>query len=288
MKVARRCYLILPPLALVLLVVIGGCALRGPGNGRDAARHLVTIYRVSALLAQAAPAVSGSLRRNLPQSVALDRRKRVDRLVNRIFAPAPLQADTVRRLAQAARSQGRTADLARVANWLDQPLAQRMTALESKVGELGFIRGFQQFVHERANDQRKQRLAIVDQLAADMHLADLQTRFNVTLLRAVIRARNLVIAPGDRVDESQIQRILSNTSAGLHRKLAQQLPLMLLYVYRDVDTDTLERYAAIQHRSAMVWVNKTFVQAIGGALEAAGDNIPKTFKTEDRLSAHNH
>lgn len=282
MERARRYYRIMLSLALALPVAIGGCALHGPGRDRDAAQHLASVYQLSAFLAQAAPAVSGSLNRNLPQSVDLGRRKRVDRSVNRAFAPAPLQADAVRRLAEAARKQGRTADLVRAASWLDKPLAQRMIGLERKVGESGFSHDFKQFVSEPADNQRKRRLNIVDQLTADMHLADLQTRFNVTLLGAMIRARNLVVAAAARVDESKIQRILSNTRAGLHDKLARQLPLMLLYVYRDVDTDTLKRYAALQHRSAMVWVNKAFVRAIGGALEAAGRDIPETFTTEDR------
>ncbi len=279
MKWARRCYLIASLLALAFLAA--GCALHPGQAERAAARHLVAVYQVSALLAQAAPAVSGSLNRNLSQSVALDRRRRVDRLVNRVFAPSPLVDDTVRRLSKSARDQGRTRDLARAAAWLDKPLARRMIALERKVGQPGFARRFKKFTNEPAGDQRKRRLKIVDQLVHDMHLADLQTRFNITLLGAMIRARNLALGAGARVDETQIRRILSDTRVGLHRKLEQQLPLMLLYVYRNVDTDTLERYAALQHRSAMVWVNDALVQSIGGTLEAAGRSIPEALKTKD-------
>ncbi len=280
MKWARRCYLIASLLALAWLTV--GCALHPGQADRAAARHLVSVYQISALLAQAAPAVSGSLNRNLTQSVALARRRRVDLLVNRTFAPAPLVDATVQRLARAARQSGRAHDLARAASWLDEPLARRMIGLERKVGEPGFAKGFKQFANQPAGDQRKHRLRIVDQLARDMRLADLQTRFNVTLLGAMIRARNLALDAGARVDETQIRRILSSTRTGLHRKLEQQLPLMLLYVYRDVDTDTLGRYAALQHRSAMVWVNATLVQCIGETLEAAGRSIPEALKTKDQ------
>ncbi|KEZ76386.1 hypothetical protein [Salinisphaera hydrothermalis] len=280
MKWARRCYLIV--LLLALALVATGCALHPAQEDRAAARHLVSVYNVSALLAQAAPAVSGSLNRNLPHSVALARRHRVDRLVNRTFAPSALVDDTVRRLAQAARQQGRTRDLVRASSALDQPLVRRMMALERKVGQPGFASAFKQFQNEPAGKQRKRRLRLMDQLVRDRHLAALQTRFNVTLLGAMIRARNLAVGPGARVDETQIQRILSSTRAGLQRKLAQQLPLMLLYVYRDVDTDTLERYVALQHRSATVWVNKALVRSIGRTLEAAGRSIPESFTTEEQ------
>lgn len=282
MNWARRCYLIAPLLALAVVLAGSGCALQRRQSAATAAQQLASAYRMSALLAQAAPAVSGSLNRNLSQSVDLARRKRVDVLVNRAFAAAPLQAGAVRRLAARARREGRTKDLVQAAVWLDQPLARRMVALERKVGEPGFRRGFKDFVAQPAGDQRKRRLQIVDQLAGDMHLADLQTRFNITLLGAMIRARNLAVDGANRVDESQIRRILSNTRTGLHRKLAQQLPLMLLYVYRNVDTATLERYAAFEHRPAMVWVNQAVVRAIGETLEAAGRSIPTTLKTKDR------
>ncbi|MGN8159801.1 hypothetical protein ACS8Y6_14450 [Salinisphaera sp. RV14] len=280
MKGARRCYLIGSLLALAL--VVAGCALHSGRTDRAAARHLVSVYQVSGLLAQAAPAVSGSLNRNLPQSVALGRRQQVDRRVNRAFAPSPLVEQTIRRLAKSARDQGRTRDLARAAEWLDKPLARKMIALRRKVGQPGFARGFKQFTDKPAGHQRKRRLRLVDQLAGDMRLADLQTRFNVTLLGAMIRARNLALGPSGRVDETQIQRILSDTRKGLRRKLEQRLPLMLLYVYRDVGTDTLERYAALQHRPAMVWVNATLVQCIGKTLEAAGRSIPEASKTKDQ------
>ncbi|HET7371618.1 MAG TPA: hypothetical protein VFK45_12370 [Gammaproteobacteria bacterium] len=280
MKRARRCYRIASLLALAFFTA--GCALHPAADNRAVARHLASICQVSALLAQAAPAVSGSLNRNLPQSVPLARRRRVDRLVNQAFAPAPLQADAIRRLAATARRQGRSDDLARAAEGLDKPVAQRMTGLARKVGEPGFKRGFEQFIRQPAGAQRKRRLRIVDRLVDDMHLADLETRFNITLLGAMIRARNLAVAPAKRVDETQIQRILSNTRTGLHRKLEQQLPLMLLYVYRDVDTDTLERYAALQHRPAMVWAHATLVQSVGAALEAAGRSMPETLQTKDQ------
>lgn len=275
MKWSGRYYLI-----LLLPLLFTGCALQ-LGQQQSPAERLVSIYRIPALLAQAAPAATESLNRNLPSSASASTRKRLDHLLSRKFAPAKLHADVIHRLQKKADAAGRNDDLRRAANWLDEPLARHMIALERNIDQPGFLQAFKQFADQKADSRRKQRLLIVRGLADNLQLAQLQTDFNVTLLSAMIRTRNIALTATQKVDNSQIQQTLSDTRHDLLNKLKQRLPLMLLYVYRDVATAKLKHYAALQSRSAMAWANHAIAQSVADALKAASRRIPKNHAPEN-------
>ncbi|MES1924361.1 hypothetical protein [Salinisphaera sp. T31B1] len=276
MKPQIKSYLIVACLGALMLA---GCAT-GPTSEpaqTSAANRVLEAYDVPDLLAQAAPAVSQSLDKNLPDDVPTAERQRLRDAVYAAYAPDALAADVTQRLREQAKTDGRERALASAADELASPLAQRMISLESATGDDGFAQGFSAFVEQPATDARKRRLRIIDSLSDDMQIVQLQTAFNVTLLEAMIRGRNAVVDSDRQVDEPQIERMLSNTRDGIRGKLDERVPLMLLYVYRDVDDATLQDYADLQSQPDMVWTNQAVEKAIIDALAAAGDQVPTIY-----------
>lgn len=277
MKLLSGSYLI-AALAAVLLVT--GCASLSGGEAArtEAANRIIQAYDVPELLAQAAPAVMKSLDNNLPDDVGSDDRQRLDRIVKDAYTPLALRQDVVQRLSTQAVEAGHESALGKAADALESPLAQRMIGLEGSVSDQDFAQGFNSFIDKPASDARKKRLKVIDALAGDMQVVDLQTNFNLTLLESMIRARNAVVDSSQQVDEPQVKRMLSNTRAEIHGKLEQQVPLMLLYVYRDVNEATLQQYADLQSRPALDWVNSALERAITQSLASAGDPIPDRYE----------
>lgn len=272
-------------LLAVFALLIAGCANMPSGHPQakqaGAARRVVAAYQVGGLLAQAEPVVSGSLTRNLPAAVSVSDRDRLDAIVRSAYAQAALRGAVIDRLRQAAQASGHAKQLASAADSLETPLAQRMIALQNKITDSGFSDKFGAFVKQPAGSERGQRLKIVKKLAANLRITALQTEFNMTLLESMIRSRNAVVAPDQRVDDAHIKRIIANTRAAIHTKLHQQVPMMLLYVYRKVDTATLRHYAALQSRPDMVWTNRALEQAIVKTLAVASRSIPHKFENKD-------
>lgn len=278
----RKSYL--TAVVLTLVVFAGGCAMGPPSQQAQtsAANKVVDDYKVSGLLAQSGPAISDSLSRNLPESIDDTQRQALDSAVAQTYDPQRLRNTVVSRLADAAATSDNQKYLVKAAAELDKPLPQRMIGLESRVAEPNFGDGFQAFQNKPATPERQQRLEIINQLSDDMVVGDLQTDFNVALLESMIEARNNVVSPDEQVDATQKQRIISNSRDGIRAKLNQQVPRMLLYVYRDVDTQTLQQYADLQHQPFMVWTNKALANAVTSTLADAGPRVSQNLSVEDQ------
>jgi len=278
----RKAYLTVA--ALTFAALAAGCALGPPSQQAQtsAASQVVDDYKVSGLLAQSGPAISDSLSRNLPDSVDDAQRQALDAAVARTYDPQRLRNTVVSRLADAAATSDNQKYLINAAAELNKPLPQRMIGLESRVADPNFGDGFQAFQDNPATPERQQRLEIIEQLSDDMVVGDLQTDFNVALLESMIAARNDVVSPDEQVDAAQKQRIIANSRDGIRAKLNQQVPRMLLYVYRDVDTKTLQQYADLQHQPFMVWSNKALANAVTSTLADAGPRVSQNLSAEEQ------
>ena len=263
------------------MLLLAGCAAGPTGKPAQttAAQQVLKAYHVPDLLAQAAPAVSRSLDKNLPDTVSTSDRQRLSRVVSEAFEPQALQQDIVERLRERAAESNHEKELASAADKLSSPLATRMIGLESVAGNENFAQGFNSFVNQTATDARKRRLRLIDGLVADMQVVELQTNYNVILLQSMIRGRNAAVSEQNRVDDAQVERMISNTRQGIRDKLQEQVPLMLLYIYRNVDDADLQQYADLQAKPDMLWTNDALVQAITETLRAAGNDIPEQFNS---------
>lgn len=281
MKSIRKSYLMVATLLTTALAA--GCALGPPSRQAQtsAANQVVDDYKVAGLLAQASPAIAASLSHNLPDSVSDDQKQQLDNAVAKAYGPQRLRNAVVARLGDAATASDHQKYLIEAAEELKKPLPQRMIGLETKVSDPGFGDGLQAFLSKPSSPARQQRLDIVKQLTDDMVVTDLQVDFNLALLKSVIKARNSVVAADQQVGPDQEKRILSNSRDGIRAKLNQQVPRMLLYVYRGVDSDTLEQYAKLQHQPEMAWTNRTLADAITSSLSDAGDRLPQNFNAKD-------
>ncbi|ROO24529.1 hypothetical protein SAOR_15170 [Salinisphaera orenii MK-B5] len=274
MKPLAKSYLMM---ALAAALTVTGCASGPTGEQAQtaASNRVIEAYNVPDLLAQAAPAVVESLENNVPDSVSQAERQRLRDAVYDVYAPEKLQAGVAERLRERAAEADRKPALASAADKLAAPLATRMIELESAAGSDDFAEGFRAFVDQPATEARKQRLRIIDGLADDMEVISLQTEFNVTLLRGMIKGRDAVVDPAQQASDSRVEQMVSNTREGIRDQLEQRVPLMLLYVYRDVDDATLQQYADLQAESDMTWTNQALRQAITDTLAAAGERIPE-------------
>jgi hypothetical protein len=261
-------------------LLLAGCAT-GPAGTQaqtSASNRVLAAYEVPDLLAQAAPAVSQSLDKNLPDDVADADRQRLRDVVFEAYNPQTLQADVAENLREQASSTGNQQALVVAAEQLDTPLATKMIGLESTTGQANFAQDFKAFVNEPATARRKERLRQIDALAQDMQIIELQTGFNVTLLEAMIRGRNAASAPEYQVDQPRIEQMVSETRGNIEGKLEQRVPLMLLYVYRDVSDAELQSYVQLQDRPELVWTNQALKTAIIDALSSAGERVAENFQ----------
>ncbi|WP_353180430.1 MULTISPECIES: hypothetical protein [unclassified Salinisphaera] len=278
MKLQAKSYLIV---AMMAAAVLTGCAT-GPADKaaqESAADRVLAAYDVPDLLAQAAPAVTQSLNQNLPDDVDAATRSTLRDAVYEAYDPATLQQDVLDRLRDAAAKDDQQRALTMAADALHTPLATRMISLESATGDPNFAENFKAFVDQPATDERKQRLRQIDLLAKHMQIVELQTDFNVTLLEAMIRARNVASAEEYRVDNSRVEQMVAETRANIGNKLEQRVPLMLLYVYRNVEDSTLADYAALQGQPELVWTNQALKSAIIDTLAAASDRVTENFNS---------
>ena len=277
MKPQAKSYLITVFMGALLLA---GCAT-GPAGKQaqtSASNRVLAAYEVPDLLAQAAPAVSQSLDKNLPDDVSDTDRQRLRDVVFDAYDPQALQADVAENLREQARTDGREPALVAAAEALDTPLATKMIGLESTTGEANFAQNFKAFVDQPATERRKARLRQIDSLAQDMQIIELQTGFNVTLLEAMIRARNAASGPQHQVDAPRIEQMVAKTRGNIEGKLEQRVPLMLLYVYRDVSNAELESYVQLQSRPELVWTNQALKKSIIDALSDAGERVASNFQ----------
>ena len=90
------------------MLLLAGCAAGPTGKPAQttAAQQVLKAYHVPDLLAQAAPAVSRSLDKNLPDTVSTSDRQRLSRVVSEAFEPQALQQDIVERLRERAADEG--------------------------------------------------------------------------------------------------------------------------------------------------------------------------------------
>jgi len=277
-KLQTKSYLIT---AMAAAILLAGCASGPTGEPAQtsAANRVLEAYDVPDLLAQAAPAINQSLDKNLPDDTSQADREQLRSAVYAAYAPDALYADVAQRLRSAADAEGHKRDLASSANELNAPLAQRMISLESVTGDENFAASFNSFMEQPASDNRKARLRIIDALADNMQIVQLQTAFNVTLLETMIRSRNAVVDSAQQVDETQVERMLTNTRSGIRGQLEERVPQMLLYVYRDVDDATLQSYADLQSQPDLMWANRAVENAIIASLSAAGKKVPAAYST---------
>lgn len=278
MKLQTKSYLIT---AMAAAILLAGCASGPTGEPAQtsAANRVLEAYDVPDLLAQAAPAINQSLDKNLPDDTSQADREQLRSAVYAAYAPDALYADVAQRLRSAADAEGHKRDLASSADELNAPLAQRMISLESVTGDENFAASFNSFMEQPASDNRKARLRIIDALADNMQIVQLQTAFNVTLLETMIRSRNAVVDSAQQVDETQVERMLTNTRSGIRGQLEERVPQMLLYVYRDVDDATLQSYADLQSQPDLMWANRAVENAIIASLSAAGKKVPAAYST---------
>jgi len=277
-KLQTKSYLIT---AMAAAILLAGCASGPTGEPAQtsAANRVLEAYDVPDLLAQAAPAINQSLDKNLPDDTSQADREQLRSAVYAAYAPDALYADVAQRLRSAADAEDHKRDLASSADELNAPLAQRMISLESVTGDENFAASFNSFMEQPASDNRKARLRIIDALADNMQIVQLQTAFNVTLLETMIRSRNAVVDSAQQVDETQVERMLTNTRSGIRGQLEERVPQMLLYVYRDVDDATLQSYADLQSQPDLMWANRAVENAIIASLSAAGKKVPAAYST---------
>lgn len=276
MKLFRVRYFSIIALAVVALA---GCAglqparISGNADSAAAARRIIAAYNVSGLLAQADSVLTQSLMQRLPATVDAAKRQRIRRIIDNAFRAGKLTQAVRERLQQQARQAGRGRVLATAAAKLESPLAKRMLQLQSKAGEDGFASGYNEFLRQPRDARRERRLQQLRTLMQAKRIIDVQSAFQLTLLQTMVATRNALTPASRDIDQAMLEQLLDSTRKTLHTQMQEQVPLLLLYVYRDIDDATLKAYVELQSSPAVSWTNQALVTAIQGALESAGEQV---------------
>src|SRR5699024_7227779 len=116
-------------------------------------------------------------------------------------------------------------------------------------------------------------------LMQHMGIVEVQSAFQLVLLETMVEARNTVTPPEQDISRQQLTHLLDQNRDTLEAQMREQVPLILLYVYRDIDDATLSGYAELQGSPALLWANQALVEAIQRALEDAGDRVKKRLES---------
>lgn len=273
------------PLAAVFvsLGLVAGCAsLGGPSEQTrsNAAQQVLDAYDVPGMVGQVAPIINDSLKSNLPPSVSDAERARIKRAVADTYEAEALVADMNQRLRQRADEAGRTGVLIKAADKLETQLAQDMIALERKAATDEFAAGFEEFLKKPVEEEDEPRMAQARTLLDRMGLVDLQVAFNVGMLRGMVAARNAAAGDAGQTSSDNTQRMAEQTENSLRKRMNKQLPVMLFYAYRDVETDKLDRYAALQDSPPLAWLNETVPKVLAAALADATDRVANNYRAQ--------
>lgn len=267
--------------AFLAVLLLAGCGIGGPGGdapAHEAAHSIIVTYQVPAMLAQAAPIISDSLKSNLPAQVDAQRRQQLQKAVRAAFDSDRLTADLTRRLQAAAEDGGKTDDLVHAAETLDAKLPRRMIALEDAAADEDFAKGFREFLQSSPPDDGEPRMQHVRKLARNMQLVELQTGFNVGMLRGMVRARNAAAPEAYRTSDETMRRMIKETRDGMHQRLNGQLPIMLFYAYREVPDAKVAEYDRLQSDPALQWVNGQIARAVEQTLSGAAEDVAERYR----------
>lgn len=265
--------------AATTAAALAGCALFPDrvDENREA-RRIVEAYRVDAMLAQSAPIITDAVMANLPAGPGEDERERLRAAIHAAYDAERLEAAVADRLAEWARVQDRADALRHAADRLNSELARDMIAREDAAADDQFAQGFQTFLQQPANDASDQAVRRMRGLADDLRLVELQTAFNLGMMQGMIAARNTVVSDDYSISPTSERMMLEETRAGLDMRLSQQIPVMLLYAYRDVDQARRAAYAELQHDEALRWVNRALAEALETALADAAERVSDLYQ----------
>lgn len=263
----------------VVSVLLAGCTQMqvrlggGEQLASTAAKRVTSAYDVSSLLAQADMVLTHSLMAELPDTVDFPQRRELRRMIDDEFRTATLTAAVRQFLSDEAVQTHHVQTLLDAASALETPLARRMHGLQAKVGTDNFANGYNTFIQQSPNARRKARLQQINALVDHMGIIDLQSAFHLVLLKTVLETANAVTGPDHDMSEAEIDAILRQNRHMLRSQLEEQLPPILLYIYRDIDDASLQKYVKLQGAPALLWANQTLVKAIRNALEQAGQRV---------------
>lgn len=269
-------------IAVMVALLLSGCAMlqsfksaspAGKVDATQAAQRIIAAYHVSKLLAQAEPVLTRSLMARLPKSVGANQRQRLKGHIDEVFRTQALTRDVRQRLVRQAKSGNKKRVLAQAAQKLESPLASRMLNLQRNAGKDGFADGYNAFLQQPLDAQRRKRLQLLRKLMDKMGVIDIQTAFKTTLLKTMVSTRNAITPAQKDVSQSALQQLLGKARRTMRNQMSEQVPLILLYVYRNIDDETLTAYVELQSSPAMVWANQALVGAVEAALADAGGQL---------------
>ena len=270
----------------ILIVFIAGLLVacgqdKAPAQAQTqsspAADRILAAYRVRGMLGQAEPIISDALLANLPAAVSKQERELLQKAVSEAYAPEKLLAQVSQNLNQAAKESDHSAYLTEAAQALESDLAQRMVALDDAAASDEFADAFSEFLKEPIAEGSDERMQKMQALVEDLRLVELQTVFNIGMMRGMIVARNAASPEDYSMSQESADRMVKQTREGLQEHLNEQVPVMLFFAYREVEAEKLAEYVSLQDSEALQWVNQAMVKAIGSAFASAAQNVPKRY-----------
>ena len=183
----------------------------------------------------------------------------IERIVARTFHP-----DTVYRLAkdEFARGLDRSKLKAKL-RWLRSPLGRRVAALEIATADPEHDSELAEFgATVAAKPPSERRRQLVERLDWVSCASDVSADVTAALSSSVTRAIALNAGGGRRPSRRQIESQAEEVRAGAAVRLRQATIVSMLYTYRTLSDEELERYAEFESTEAGRWYNALLRRAL--------------------------
>lgn len=243
-----------------------------------AADRVLVAYQLHGMLEQAGPIIGDALKANLPADIGKQQQQQLQKAVNQAYAPGELMHSISQNMVAAAKRDNKTQYLSAAADALESDLVRRMIKLDDAVASDEFADQFAAFLEMPVAEGADKRMQTMQGLAKNLRLVELQTAFNVGMMRGMIEGRNVAAPKPYTMSQENADEMLQETRDGLKEHLTRQIPVMMFFAYRDVSHEQLEQYVSLQDSETVRWVNLAMVAAVEKALANASQRVPERYQ----------
>lgn len=282
MKIKQSVYVFI---ALLAVLTLSACGENTPSQktasknaASQAADRVLVAYQLHGMLEQAGPIVTDALKANLPADVSKVQQQQLQKAVNQAYAPDELMRNISRNMVAAAKRDNKLQELSTAADALESDLVKRMIKLDDAAASDEFADQFAAFLETPVEEGADKRMQIMQSLAKNLRLVELQTAFNVGMMRGMIEGRNAAAPKPYTMSQENAEKMLRETRDGLTEHLTRQVPVMMFFAYRDVSDEQLAQYVSLQDSDALRWVNQAVVAAMEKAFANASHRVPERYK----------
>jgi len=163
-----------------------------------------------------------------------------------------------------------------VINWIHSKASQQVLHTKQDYYTLQGIRKRVVNKYElEQNPPSQERTNIIDSLAHRTSAAEAEINANVKMFRAVVKAFSR-LSDQRTFSDAQIEGFVNNYRSQMNSQMDQEIQKQLLVMYHSIDNQTLKTYSSFYTTEPGKWLNKTTLNSMQEAFDAATDRFLKS------------